>query len=59
MQPTSPPPPSDSQQSAEERIADGLADLARAADSLRQLDLDGIEPRFSFDAAWDAEETMG
>ena len=42
--------------SDEERIALGLADLARAAEELRRLDLDDTEPGLSFDAAWTSSE---
>ena len=58
-QPTSPPPPNEDPPFDAERVAAGLADLARAADSLRQLDLEGIEPAFAFDAAWESEEAAG
>ncbi|HUG61161.1 MAG TPA: hypothetical protein VMP03_04910 [Methylomirabilota bacterium] len=40
----------------EERIALGLADLARAAEELRRLGLDDVEPGLTFDAAWTSSE---
>lgn len=51
--PTVTPAPPD-----EERIALGLAELARAAEELRRLDLADAEPSLTFDAAWTASEAV-